>query len=77
MPEAGPGDPKPLARLLGEAAGHVIAAIRTPVGRVRVARRSESAEVGELVLHRTVIDEVEPRSSAGSASREGGPARSD
>jgi hypothetical protein len=48
-----------LARLLGEAVGHVVWAIRTPVGRVRVNRRTATAEVGDLRLHRTVIDEVE------------------
>lgn len=77
MPEPGVGDPKTLARLLGEAAGHVLAAIRTPVGRVQVARRSESAEVGDLVLHRTVIDEVEPRPRLDAPAREGHASRTD
>lgn len=76
MPERREGGTKPIARLLGEAAGHVIAAIRAPVGRVQVARRSESAEVGDLVLHRTVIDEVEPRRRPETDSREGGVAPS-
>lgn len=55
---------KPLARCLGEAVGHLVRAVRTPVeGRVErrivVEQRTETRQHGELTLRRTVIDEIE------------------
>ncbi|MBM4106414.1 MAG: hypothetical protein FJ257_09025 [Phycisphaerae bacterium] len=68
MPDrvAGEGRPetetaaKPLARCLGEAVGHLVRAVRTPVERrIVVEQRTETRQHGELTLRRTVIDEIE------------------
>lgn len=52
---------KPIARCLGEAVGHLVQAVRTPVAadRTLVERRSEVREFDGLRLRRTVIDEIE------------------
>ena len=53
---------KPIARCLGEAVGHLVQAVRSPVAadRILVERRSEVRDLDGLRLRRTVIDEVEP-----------------
>jgi len=54
------GASKPLARCLGEAIGHLVRAVKTPVGgRMIVDQRTETRRHGELTLRRTVIDEIE------------------
>ncbi|MHC4832422.1 MAG: hypothetical protein ACYTFH_00730 [Planctomycetota bacterium] len=64
--------PKPIARCLGEAVGHLVSAVRRPVAPTRhlVDRRSEVREHDGLRLRRTVIDEIEtPRPAAPSPTR--------
>lgn len=74
------GESKGLARSLGEFFGHLWAGVRadvTParrhrpieVGRVTMEHRVERGDA-EVVLRRTVIDEVEVRPSPGGASEE-------
>ncbi len=59
---------KPIARCLGEAVGHLVQAVKSPVAtdRVLVERRSEVREHDGVLLRRTVIDEVEPIPPGGS-----------
>ena len=61
--EGGRG-PRPIARCLGEAVGHLVSAVRRPVVAERrlVERRSEVREHDGLRLRRTVIDEIETAS---------------
>ncbi len=60
------GERKPISRCLGEAVGHLVQAVKTPVPDRRrvVDRHSESRERDGLVFRRTVIDEVEPAPAA-------------